>query len=123
MGGDFITFTDENGNVAGFLGGTATAGELLLQGNQQLRLDVSGGGDLVLDDTINVIRPESSGGAQIGAIGNEISFVIQNVAALTDGISAPATVSGLAQLYVDTSDGDLKVKFGDGTVKTIATDT
>ena len=30
---------------------------------------------------------------------------------------------GLAQLYVDTADGDLKVKFGDGTVKTIVTDT
>lgn len=43
--------------------------------------------------------------------------------ALTDGITAPATVSGVAQIYVDVADGDLKVKFGDGTVKTIVTDT
>lgn len=43
--------------------------------------------------------------------------------ALTDGITAPSTSAGYAQIYVDTSDGDLKVKFGDGTVKTIATDT
>jgi hypothetical protein len=42
---------------------------------------------------------------------------------LTDGVSAPATLTGIAQIYVDTADGDLKVKFGDGTVKTIATDT
>jgi hypothetical protein len=43
--------------------------------------------------------------------------------ALKDGITAPNTVTGYAVLYVDTSDGDLKVKFGDGTVKTISVDT
>jgi len=43
--------------------------------------------------------------------------------ALTDGITAPSTVAGYAQIYVDTADGDLKVKFGDGVVKTIVVDT
>lgn len=43
--------------------------------------------------------------------------------ALTDGITAPDAVVGLAYLYVDGIDGDLKIKFGDGTVKTIVTDT
>lgn len=42
---------------------------------------------------------------------------------LADGTTAPATVAGVAQIYVDTADGDLKVKFGDGTVKTIVVDT
>lgn len=42
---------------------------------------------------------------------------------LTDGVSAPSTVPGIANLYVDTVDGDLKVRFGDGTVKTIVVDT
>lgn len=42
---------------------------------------------------------------------------------IADGITAPGTVAGMAQLYVDTADGDLKVKFGDGTVKTIVVDT
>lgn len=42
---------------------------------------------------------------------------------IADGITAPAAVAGLALLYVDTADGDLKVRFGDGTVKTIVTDT
>jgi len=42
---------------------------------------------------------------------------------LLDGISAPGTVSGWAILYVDGADGDLKVKFGDGTVAVIAADT
>ena len=43
--------------------------------------------------------------------------------AVSDGITAPAHETGVAKLYVDTADGDLKVKFSDGTVKTIATDT
>ena len=40
-----------------------------------------------------------------------------------DGVTAPSTVANQAQMYVDSSDGDLKIKFGDGTVKTIVTDT
>jgi hypothetical protein len=42
---------------------------------------------------------------------------------LVDGITAPGTTAGYAKLYVDTADGDLKIRFGDGTVKTIVTDT
>lgn len=42
---------------------------------------------------------------------------------LKDGVSAPSTTGAYAQIYVDTADGDLKVKFGDGTVKTIVVDT
>lgn len=36
---------------------------------------------------------------------------------LADGVTAPATVAGRAQIYVDTADGSLKVKFGSGTVQ------
>ncbi len=46
----------------------------------------------------------------------------QGIFLLKDGVTAPSTRSGFAQIYVDSSDGDLKVKFGDGTVKTIVTD-
>jgi len=42
---------------------------------------------------------------------------------LKDGITPPSSVVGEAYIYVDSADGDLKVKFGDGTVKTIVTDT
>jgi hypothetical protein len=42
---------------------------------------------------------------------------------IIDGITAPATASGYARIYVDTADGDLKVKFGDGHVTVIAADT
>jgi parallel beta-helix repeat protein len=53
----------------------------------------------------------------------EIANASFNEMSLVDGITAPSTVSGKAFIYVDTADGDLKVKFGDGTVKTLATDT
>jgi hypothetical protein len=42
---------------------------------------------------------------------------------ITDGITAPSAVAGGAIIYADAADGDLKVRFGDGTVKTLATDT
>lgn len=42
---------------------------------------------------------------------------------LIDGVTAPSTVAGIAQIYVDTADGDLKVKYGDGTAKVIVADT
>lgn len=40
-----------------------------------------------------------------------------------NGVSEPGTESGVAKIFIDSADGDLKVKFGDGTVKVIATDT
>jgi hypothetical protein len=43
--------------------------------------------------------------------------------ALVDGVPEPDTVAGCAWIYVDEDDGDLKAKFGDGTVKTIVVDT
>lgn len=46
-----------------------------------------------------------------------------NTMQIFDGITAPAATAGLAIIYVDSADGDLKVVFGDGTVKTIVTDT
>lgn len=39
-------------------------------------------------------------------------------------VGAPTyAFSGEARIYVDTADGELKVVFGDGTVKTIVVDT
>jgi hypothetical protein len=42
---------------------------------------------------------------------------------IVDGVSTPATRSGWGIFYIDSADGDLKFKFGDGTIKTLATDT
>lgn len=56
--------------------------------------------------TTDVIRIDNTGGFYI-----------------TDGITAPGTLAGFGVIYIDTADGDLKIKFGDGVVKTIVVDT
>lgn len=61
------------------------------------------------------VRPEL-------ATGLDLQDIETNILALEDGITAPATLSGFAQIYVDTADGDLKVKFANGFVATIAAD-
>jgi hypothetical protein len=43
--------------------------------------------------------------------------------AIKDGITAPTAVSGRSYLYVDTADGDFKIRYGDGVTKTLAADT
>jgi hypothetical protein len=43
--------------------------------------------------------------------------------AVVDGITAPSATIGLAKIFVDTADGDLKIIYGDGTTKTIVVDT
>ena len=58
-----------------------------------------------------------------GGTNSHISSVLSDRLEITDGITAPTPNTGMAVLYVDSADGDLKVKFNDGTVKTIATDT
>ncbi len=42
---------------------------------------------------------------------------------VVDGVAAPTVVVGLALVYVDAADGDLKVRFGDGVTTVIAADT
>ena len=51
------------------------------------------------------------------------SLDVSGAIAIGDGITAPSATAGRAKLYVDTADGDLKIIFGDGTVKTIVVDT
>jgi hypothetical protein len=62
-------------------------------------------------------------GVTVGAVANpEAMLDIRGGMCLTDGITAPGTVANRAFIYVDTADGDLKVKFGDGFVRVIAAD-
>lgn len=41
---------------------------------------------------------------------------------LRDGVNAPGAIAGRAILYVDSADGDLKIRFADGFIRTIALD-
>lgn len=86
-------------------------------------------GDSVTDDTlvftvdtVSIMTLEKDG-VGIGITIPNIELDVNGSIGITDGVTAPSAVTGRAFLYVDTADGDLKIIFGDGTVKTIATDT
>lgn len=86
---------------------------------------VSIDGDLAFRWTANKtsMRPESDGLMSVGGPTNRVAAVYHLLSALTDGITAPSALPGFAQVYVDSADGDLKVKFGNGVTKTLATNT
>lgn len=65
----------------------------------------------------------SSAGGYIQVLGDYAARLGDGYLAVLDGRAAPSTISGYAVIYVDSADGDLKVKFGDGTTKTIVVDT
>lgn len=67
---------------------------------------------------IQLLRQAGTGYFDLGAVDAKM-----NVLRITDGVAAPSAVAGQVQIYADTSDGDLKAIFADGTVKTIVTDT
>lgn len=67
--------------------------------------------------TNNEFRPDADGGHLLGGDGKGWTALY-----LADGVTAP-TNSSSAAIYIDSADGDLKVRFSDGTVKTIVTDT
>lgn len=67
--------------------------------------------------------PSQDATMSAGTSSKRFTNVFSQGIALIDGITAPSTITGHAVIYVDTADGDLKVKFGDGTVKTIVVDT
>jgi hypothetical protein len=56
-------------------------------------------------------------------MGTVCVFTSTQAFGITDGITAPAAKAGYALLYVDVADGDLKIIFGDGTIKILMTDT
>jgi hypothetical protein len=74
------------------------------------------GTDLELDQRLARIN-------QVWAVEHDRQTGRHLILTLPDGVTAPAAIEGKAQIYVDSADGDLKVVFGDGTVKTIVTDT
>lgn len=69
------------------------------------------------------LLPITDNTSNFGSSSLRVKTTYQGSMAIIDGITAPATSAGNAIIYVDSADGDLKVKFGDGTVKTIVTDT
>jgi hypothetical protein len=72
--------------------------------------------------TANLAEFKNDGGTTLSSVSAAGVADIPHLS-ITDGVTAPTNVAGKALIYVDTADGDLKVKFADGTVKTLAADT
>lgn len=115
---------------------TVTSGPQLTvayDGSNSLGITVSSGGNVTLlasganltlqSDTAAIV----TGNLQVGSPGdtNMGATDIRCGGALWigDSIGAPTATSGFAAIYVDMADGDLKVKFADGTTKVLAADT
>jgi hypothetical protein len=118
--------TASNNTSSGALvvsGGVGVAGAIVTGGIVRC----GGSNGLSLGSDTGNIRIDSAGPAGVEFRGlsaaDTITGFTMREMALIDGTAAPSTRAGYATIYVDTADGDLKVKFGDGTVKTIATDT
>ena len=87
----------------------------------------SGGAGLTIQTPASETRMFSGSGGELWLGANNTADLVRigltGAVIIPDGIAAPAALAGKAKLYVDTADGDLKVIFADGTIKTIATDT
>ncbi len=69
----------------------------------------------------NIALFEDTGNVGVGTLTPAEKVDVNGAVAIVDGMTAPGATAGKAKIYVDTADGSLKVKFGDGTVKTLAT--
>jgi hypothetical protein len=79
-------------------------------------------GWLFLGGTDRSLTPNTDVATDVGSTTKRVRSTYQQVMALVDGITEPATVSGHAVIYIDSSDGDLKIKYSDGHIKTISND-
>lgn len=107
--------SDSTARDYGFYIGDVTRGDFTL------RRSSAAGGNPISGGV--VMRFNATGQMGVGTATPVAMATVNGALAIVDGMTAPSTQSGWAQIYVDTADGDLKVKFGDGTVKTIVTDT
>lgn len=95
------------------VGNTNTAGatEILLATDGTDRWQVSGSG---------VLQPSVDNASWLGSNTNRILVTWSGRLSLIDGITTPTATAGHAHIYVDSADGHLKVRFGDGDIVTIA---
>jgi Pectate lyase superfamily protein len=77
----------------------------------------------ILSASASALSPQPDITVGCGTSGRRWTGVWSQKLALVDGVTAPAAVSGHAQIYVDSADGDLKIIYANGVIKTIVVDT
>ena len=108
-----VLFGDTDSSSQGGLTYSNTSDNLQIKAAGATRLTMEGDGTLT---------PAVSGTPTLGTAAARFGNAYIHRASLTDGIAEPGTVSGQAFIYVDSADGDLKVKFGDGFIVVLAAD-
>lgn len=109
-----------SGTTENDLAGIYAYGSSAWGGNLVFRTKDADG--LTASSARDVMYLTENGYLGIGTVPQEM-LDVNGALSIVDGMTEPSTHSGKASIYVDSADGDLKVKFGDGTVKTLATDT
>jgi len=108
-------------------GGTGGAGFRFIDDSSgaDWKVKATGFGGFKIRDQANGIDvmtlSPNSGNVGIGLSNPDEKLDVNGAITIKDGMSAPSTHTGKATIFVDI-DGDLKIKFGDGTVKTIVID-
>jgi hypothetical protein len=124
--------TQRSGTAAVFAAyqdtGTGAAADTLrfqfIQDNASSLVNTSAIIDVVLVDATNASEDARIAfWAELGGTMTEQLRIQDGALWIKDGVTAPVAAVGFAQIYVDTADGDLKVRFGDGTTTVIAADT
>jgi len=92
-------------------------------GNPGATLNLIGSVVRMGDSSTTSVNPGGDGTSSMGLASLRWSEAHTEMLNLQDGITAPSATVGQAKMYVDTADGDLKIIFGDGTIKTITVDT
>lgn len=104
---------DSGGTDRSFIFQNATGSPRIINGhNTDIEIQI---------DSAEIARFKNTGSAEQFLVNGHIRST--GFIAVADGITAPSTTAGQAKIYVDSADGDLKIKFGDGTIKTIVVDT
>lgn len=112
----------DTGRIAFGDEGSATSGQLRYLHSSDAMEQVTAGNKIIRQDNLGNVVPGATGAQDLGSESLRFQHAHVSRMKLLDGISAPAAVAGWAFLFVDSADGDLKVRFGDGVTKTIVTD-
>ncbi|WP_212700999.1 hypothetical protein [Thalassovita aquimarina] len=123
-------YVDSDGDVG--LGttspGTAVALDITRAGDAIIELsNTSSGVDWQLKnqgDNFRITTPPGGTDEVELEVNTDGDLILSGFLSIRDGVAAPAASANpaQAQIYVDSADGDLKVKFSDGTVRVLASD-